>query len=282
MVLLYAILVFYTIVVLLKIIWGISGSNLSLLADGLDSLQNIFTLSTAVFFFRLSQKGRDETHHFGHTRYDAFGALLVGVFQIFVSGILGTVTLFKFGMVPEKESLKTSVISLFLMIGVTSGLFYASKKLKSEVISAEFFHEFIDLVQTAMVVFSTYLSIELRPEINSVFAFFISILLFSSGVRSIWRAEKFLLDWAPPPELISDMRKVIESQGVRLRDIKVSLLAQQKIRVEINVQADGELTLEEAHRISHQIEDEMRREAKQLGFEIENCTVHVEPMGAHR
>jgi len=276
---LYLIIVFYVIVVLLKIIWGISGDNLSLLGDGLDSLKNIITLSIASFFFKLSQKGPDETHHFGHIRYDVFGSLIVGVFQIFISGILGTFTIFKFGMVPKSESLQTSIISFFLMIVVVFGLFYVSKKIGSEVIRTEFFHELVDLIQTASVVISTYLSINVKPEINSVFALFIAFLLFIFGVRSLWRAERFLVDRAPSSKIVNEMKKIIESQGVQLRKIKASLTAHQKLRVEINIQIDGKTPLYDAHRISHIVEDKLIKEMKNLGFEIENCAVHIEPLG---
>ncbi|MCS7212711.1 MAG: cation diffusion facilitator family transporter [Candidatus Calescibacterium sp.] len=280
--LLVPIIVFYLAVVFFKIFWGITGKNLSLLADGLDSVKNVVTLVIAFFFSRISRKGVDETHHFGHTKYDSLGAVVISIFQIFVSGITMTVVFFKFGQIPEEKSVDHSFFSFILMFFVVFGVYFASKRYRSESIRAEFWHEFSDLIQTGFVLISTYISVNYFPLVNSIFALFVSLFLLCSGIRTFLRVEKFIMDWAPPPSVISAVKEIVSKhKNVLLRENRLSISAENKVRVELTIQLEGNIFLQEAHNISHIIEKDIKDKLKDIGFEVENIVIHVEPSGAH-
>ncbi|MDT7906901.1 MAG: cation diffusion facilitator family transporter [Candidatus Calescibacterium sp.] len=278
---LFIILVFYSFVVALKIIWGITGKNLALFSDGVDSLKNIFTLSLSIFFWNLSRSGRDITHHWGHIKYDSFGSLIIGIFQIFISGVSGTYIIFKFNQIPQKSSLMTSFFSFVLMIFVVLSLFLISRKLKSEAIRAELLHETTDLIQTLFVFISTFVSINYISFINSAFALFIASVLLLNGILTIWRAEKFLVDWAPPRNVLQKIESILSESRVSTRDIKASLSSNNTLRLELILQVDGQTPISEAHKIAHSIEEKITLELEKIGVKVENCSIHIEPLGAH-
>jgi cation diffusion facilitator family transporter len=278
---LFIILVFYSFVVALKIIWGITGKNLALFSDGVDSLKNIFTLSLSIFFWNLSRSGRDITHHWGHRKYDSFGSLIIGIFQIFISGVSGTYIIFKFNQIPQKSSLMTSFFSFVLMIFVVLSLFLISRKLKSEAIRAELLHEATDLIQTLFVFISTFVSINYISFINSAFALFIASVLLLNGILTIWRAEKFLVDWAPPRNVLQKIESILSESRVSTRDIKASLSSNNTLRLELILQVDGQTPISEAHKIAHSIEEKITLELEKIGVKVENCSIHIEPLGAH-
>lgn len=279
---LFFILLFYSVVVILKIFWGAEGKNLGLLADGLDSVKNVATLLIAFLFSRISLKERDETHHFGHTKYDSLGAIIISFFQVFVAGIMITVVFFKFGQVPEAKSVRDSFVSFLLMALVVLGVFFSARRYKSEAISAEFWHELTDLIQTAFVLISTYVSVKYLPIVNSIFALFIAFLLLISGIRTFLRVEKFIMDWAPPSVVLNSIESVVSKyKNVFLRENKSLMSAERKLRIELTLQIDGNATLTEAHEIAHLIEEDVKTRVSDMGFEVENIVIHVEPKGSH-
>lgn len=283
MMLLRFIFLIYILTTVFKILSGIISGNNALFSDGVDSLKNLMTLFLSAFFFSLSQEGADKTHHWGHKKYDAFGSLIISVFQIFISGTTATYVILNFKKVPEEVSLKYSVASLLMMaiVIILFALYIRDKK--SSAMRNEFFHEVIDLIQTFFVVVSTYLSLKFLPEINSIFSLLICVLLFLNGAIGIFRAEKFLVDRAPSQELISKIKELIleENNYISVREIKTSFSSERTIRLELVIQIDGKFSLQEAHEIAHQIEQNLRHKLKEINLEVENCSIHFEPKGAH-
>gem|GEM_PF-571682 len=277
------IFIIYVSTTIFKIISGIISGNNALFSDGVDSLKNLMTLFLSAFFFNLSQEEADKTHHWGHKKYDAFGSLIISVFQIFISGITATYVILNFKRAPEEVSLKYSVASLVMMtiIIILFALYIRDKK--SSAMRSEFFHEAIDLLQTFFVVVSTYLSLKFLPEINSIFSLIICALLFLNGAVGIFRVEKFLVDRAPSQELISKIKELVleEKSDISVREIKTSFSSERTIRLELTIQIDGNFSLQEAHNIAHQIEQNLKQKLKEINLEVENCSIHFEPKGAH-
>ncbi|GBD03162.1 Ferrous-iron efflux pump FieF [bacterium HR19] len=273
----------YILTTVFKILSGLISGNNALFSDGVDSLKNLMTLFLSAFFFNLSQEEADRTHHWGHKKYDAFGSLIISVFQIFISGVTATYVILNFRKVPEEVSLKYSVASLLMMtiIIILFALYIRDKK--SSAMRSEFLHEAIDLLQTFFVVISTYLSLKLLPEINSIFSLLICVLLFLNGAIGIFRVEKFLVDRAPSQELISKIKEFVleDNNDISVRELKTSFSSERTIRLELVIQIDGRFSLQEAHAIAHQIEQNLRRKMKEINLEVENCSIHFEPKGAH-
>ncbi len=281
MFLFYIVLVLYLATIFLKVVWGILGNNNALFADGLDSTKNLITLFISFLFFRLSKQAPDKTHHFGHSKYDAFGSLIIGISQIFFAGIAGTTVFFTFGQKPYHTSLMHSLISLIFMGIVVLFLFFLFRRLGSEAIKSEFWHEFIDLLQTAGVFISTYLSLNFVPEVNSIFAGGISALLLINGIKSVISAEKPLVDRAPSDSVINTILSTAKEYDIDVRDLKTSISGKDVIRVEVSIQIDKEIGIQDAHSIAHAFENSVIMNLKKLGFRVENFAVHIEPRGAH-
>lgn len=268
--------IIYLLSTVLKIFWGIKDNNLSMLSDGLDSVKNVVTLSTSYIFFRVSQQRADITHHFGHGKYDIFGAVIIGAFQIFFAGITITASILKFGESPLETSLLHSVISFVIMVVVVLSVFYFARKYKSEALKAEIWHELSDLVQSLLVILSTFLSIRYFPYINSFFAMSVSVILLIGGIRAILLIEKFLLDKAPPAVVTSVISKV-NMEKVSIKDVKSLVSGKNKVRIELTIGIDGEMQLGQAHKLGHEIESEIVERLKNIGWIVENFVIHIEP-----
>ena len=80
-----------------KIAAGVFGRSSAMLADGVHSLSDLLTDIIVIAFVRVSSKGRDRSHEFGHGKYETLATLLVSLIlivvaaQMMVSGI-GSIT----------------------------------------------------------------------------------------------------------------------------------------------------------------------------------------------
>lgn len=281
MVVVYIVLL-YVVSIFLKIFWGLSGDNISLFADGMDSLKHVFTLSMAAYFSEVSRKDKDERHPFGHTRFDSFGAMMIAAFQIFVAGIVMTTSVFKFGQVPKPHSLKDSAFSFLIMLVVTSSVYFYARRRRSESLRAEFWHELSDLLQTGLVLVSTYISLRHFAVANSILALLISVFLLLNGVGTLWRIKTFITDQAPPLFISRALQEVVSRYDIfSLKEEKTLMSAENKVRTELTVQLRYDTSFDVAHDLAHIMEGEIKMRLKELGFEVENIVTHIEPVDAH-
>ena len=85
-----------------------------------------------------------------------------------------------------------------------------------------------------------------------------------------------MMDTACDKETIAEMRTVILAQeGVRGIDHLQTRLFGARIYVDVEIMADGELGLREAHGIAERVHEAIERNFK----EVKHCMVHVNPDG---
>ena len=62
-----------------KIVVGILGSSITIIADAINNLSDMGNNFIVIFGFKLSNKPADSEHPFGHARYEQIMALIVAV-----------------------------------------------------------------------------------------------------------------------------------------------------------------------------------------------------------
>ena len=74
---------------------------------------------------------------------------------------------------------------------------------------------------------------------------------------------------------------ILSESNVSVRDIKASLSSSNTLRLEVTLQVDAQTPIFDAHQIAHSVEDKIISELGKVGVKVENCSVNVEPIGAH-
>lgn len=68
-----------------KIIAGVLGQSAAMVADGIHSLSDLLSDVVVIAVTRISSKGRDRDHHFGHGKYEALATLMMSIVLIIIS-----------------------------------------------------------------------------------------------------------------------------------------------------------------------------------------------------
>lgn len=268
-----------------KVIAGIVGHSSAMVADGIHSLSDFATDIVVIVFVKVSGKERDNTHHYGHGKFETFATMLISFALFFVGvGILITGTGKIIDSLQGELLEKPGYIALYAaLISIISkeALFWwtkiEAKKLNSQAMIANAWHHRSDAfssVGTAIGIAGAILLGDnwriLDPFAGIVVSIFILKVAWDIAIPSVDE----LLDSSLPMSTEKEIELIIsKTAGIKgfhnLRTRKIGEI----ISVEVDIRVDKEMTVEIAHQIATEIENTLRyRFGKKT-----HVIIHIEP-----
>ena len=273
------------ILTVLKIIAGIVGRSTAMVADGLHSLSDLLSDIVVIVFVKISSKGRDKNHDYGHGKFETFATLIISLMLIVVaanlmSGGIGKIRLILDGgevSSPGMIALWAAVASIVLKEILYRYTIIQGKALNSPMMIANAWHHRSDafssigsLLGIAGAIFLGDKFVILDPITGCV----ISVFIFVMAVKMSVPAIKELLDVSLPDDVeakIEETAKTIPGV-IDLHELKTRREGP-GIVMEGHLVLDSEISLKEAHNISKKVEDALRKE---FGQETQ-ISLHLEP-----
>ncbi|MFT0813693.1 cation diffusion facilitator family transporter [Synechococcus sp. OH20] len=274
---LYVTLGLNVLVFSVKLILGLTTGSLSLVADALhssaDSASNILALLAA----RFSSPEPDEEHPYGHSKFEAIGAMGIAAFLGMASFEILSTAVGRF--FEPQPPLQVDGLTLTLMVGVLGiNLFVAfyerswGKALSSSLLLADARHTLSDVWVTLTVLLGLagihYWGI---PWLDQVLAVPVGLLVFWSGWEVLRENVPFLTDRvAIPPKTLREL--VLSLPGVLdCHDITSRGIPGQMIFIEMHMVVEP-LDVESAHRITEAVEQLLQERYGPV-----RVTIHLEP-----
>lgn len=273
------------ILTVFKILAGVVGRSTAMVADGLHSLSDLLSDIIVVVFVKISAKGRDKDHDYGHGKFETFATLIISLMLIVVaanlmSGGIGKIRLILSGgevSSPGMIALWAAVASIALKEILYRYTIIQGKALNSPMMIANAWHHRSDafssvgsLVGIAGAIFLGDKFVILDP----ITGCFISIFIFVMAVKMSVPAIKELLDVSLPDDIeakIEETAKTIPGV-IDLHELKTRREGP-GIIMEGHLVLNSEISLKEAHNISKKVEEALRRE---FGSETQ-ISLHLEP-----
>ena len=275
---LYVTLGLNLLVFLVKLGLGLATGSLSLVADALhssaDSVSNILALLAA----RFSSPEPDEEHPYGHSKFEAIGALGIAAFLGMASFEILSAAVGRF-FKPQPPQLRIDGLTLTLMLGVLGiNLFVAfyerswGKALSSSLLLADARHTLSDVWVTLTVLLGLagihYWGI---PWLDQVLAVPVGLLVLWSGWEVLRENVPFLTDRvAIPPKTLREL--VLSLPGILdCHDITSRGIPGRMIFIEMHMVVEP-LDVESAHRITEAVEQLLQERYGPV-----RVTIHLEP-----
>ena len=273
------------ILTVLKIIAGIVGRSTAMVADGLHSLSDLLSDIVVIVFVKISSKGRDKNHDYGHGKFETFATLIISLMLIVVaanlmSGGIGKIRLILDGgevSSPGMIALWAAVASIVLKEILYRYTIIQGKALNSPMMIANAWHHRSDafssigsLLGIAGAIFLGDKFVILDPITGCV----ISVFIFVMAVKMSVPAIKELLDVSLPDDVeakIEETAKTIPGV-IDLHELKTRREGP-GIIMEGHLVLDSEISLKQAHDISKKVEEALRKE---FGQETQ-ISLHLEP-----
>jgi len=268
-----------TLVSLKFLAWLLSDSVAilsSLIDSGLDTLASVVTL-IAVSHALLPA---DREHRFGHGKAEAIAALgqsafIAGsaLFLIFESGNrLMRPQPIDYGHL----AISVMVVSILLTLGLVCFQNYVVARTKSVAIGADSAHYKADLLVNSGIIASLILTTHLNtPIADPLIAFAVALYILHTARKIGITALDALMDRELSEHDRERITKIVQTHAeVRgLHDLRTRTAGTQPF-IQLHLELPGDMTLDNAHTISDQVEEHLLRE-----FPGAEVIIHQDPEG---
>ena len=274
------------VLLVLKFLAGIIGHSSAMVADAVHSLSDFITDVVVIVFVRIAGKPQDESHDYGHGKYETLATAIIGVVLLFVGvGILinslKSIVAVWNGVVLEAPSIlafvaaAVSIVSKEILYQYTV---YKGKKFNSKAVIANAWHHRSDAFSSIGTLIGIGGAIFLGEQwrvLDPVAAFVVSLFIIKVSVELVKPCLDELLEKSLPKEMEDKILAIILSHPevssphhLRTRYIG------NNIAIEVHIRMDGSMALKDAHEITKRIEASLKEE---FGPET-HIGIHMEPV----
>ena len=268
------------ILALFKLLAGFLSGSLAMLTDAIHSFSDLFTDVIVFFALKWSLKNPDEEHPYGHGKIENIAAVIVGILLVEV-GVFFFYEAIKDFLTGHVAKLHNPIALWAAAISIVfkEGLFHITRflagRIKSEALYANAWHHRSDALSSVVAlagIGASFLGFAYGDLIGAVI---IAVILMFIGIKIVKKNGNILVEASVPVEILKKCEAMIKKNaeikgysGLRLRQVGKDIYG------EVNIQLDADLSIEEGHRIAHNLKQNIFSEIEDL----KHISVHVDPV----
>lgn len=264
-----------------KLFAGIFGHSAALISDAIHSASDIISTVVVMIGMHISSKDADEEHEYGHDRLECIAAILLAVILaatgigVGYSGIMSILhSAYQAIQIPGVAALIAAAVSIVtkeLMFQYTKVI---ASRIRSTSLMADAWHHRSDALSSIgslLGVLGARLGFPICDPIASII---ICIFILKAAYDIFMDAARKLTDTSCDSDVERQMLDAALSiKGVKRVDSLRTRQFGSRLYVDMEVAADGELSLYDAHQIAEQVHDKLEAD-----FPIvKHCMVHMNP-----
>ena len=269
-----------------KLIAGFVGRSGAMIADGIHSASDFATDIVVLLFVRISAKPKDEDHDYGHGKYETLATVVIGVALAAVAiGILVD-SAERIAQVLRGESIArpgiVALVAAAVSIVAKEALYWytmlTAKRVDSPALKANAWHHRSDAfssIGTLIGIGGAYFLSEQWRVLDPIAAIVVGALIIKVAYDLVMPGLNELLERSLPKEqedeivaLVLADKRLSDVHNLKTRRIGIG------IAVELHVRVRGDMTVNESHAITRNIEQLLRQ---QYGDRTQ-VIIHIEPL----
>ncbi len=268
------------ILAVIKSFTGIIGRSYALLADGVESVMDIFSSTIVYSGFKISSIPPDHNHPFGHGRAESLAAMVVSL-SLVSAGVIIAIQSVRELFIPHVGPHPATLIILLLVI-ITKELlfrflFKAGQSYESTAMISDAWHSRSDALTSLAAFVGISITLIGGTKYNSAdewAALFASGIILYNGIRLFKVALGEIMDEAVDPTIETRVRQVAE-QIRRVRAVEKCRVRKSGYGyfLELHIEVDGHMTVIESHDVAHQVKDALLKSE----IKVIDATIHIEP-----
>lgn len=275
------------LLLIFKFAAGWLGHSSAMIADAVHSLSDFVTDIIVLLFINISSKPKDESHDYGHGKYETLATSIIGIVLLCVGvGLFwesaGKIIGFYFrGEVLESPG-KIALIAALVSIVVKELLFRVTlivgRRENSQALIANAWHHRSDAfssIGTALGIGGAILLGDKWRILDPLAAVIVSVFIVRVSVKLILPAINDLLEKSLPPEVEDEILNIIEeTPGVKNPHNLCTRRIGNDFAIEVHIRVDGTTTVARAHELTRNIENKLRNKFGPAT----HIMLHVEPI----
>ena len=253
----------------MKLTAGILTGSVSVLSEAVHSATDLVASVVAFVAVRRSLSPPDESHHYGHGRFENLAGIFEGIILLGVGGwvVFGAVDKILNGTELELLGLGIGVMALSAVVNlfVSRWLLRVARETDSRALEAEGYNLRTDVWGAAGVALGLAAALATGwTVLDPIIAALIGLAILWTALRLISGSTRVLLDESLPPRELELIEQVIEGEvrsdpNIRgFHKLRARKSGPQRY-IDFHLQLKAETTLGEAHKISDGLEERIRR-----------------------
>ncbi len=262
-----------------KFIVGLIANSSAMISDAVHSASDVFSTVVVMIGVNVSHEGADKEHQYGHERLESIAAIVIAIVLAITGagiGFDGLLLIFSKNReipIPAGIALYAAVLSIIVKEWMFWYTRSAALKIKSDALLADAWHHRTDALSSIgsfIGIFGARMGFSVAEPIASVV---ISLFIIKAAYEIFIEAMNKIIDKSCDEEKLDDIKKAVYSiEGVKgIDDLKTRMFGN-KIYVDIEISANGDMSLNEAHELAHKVHDEVEEIEG-----VKHCMVHVNP-----
>ncbi len=269
-----------------KLIAGFVGRSGAMIADGVHSVSDFATDIVVLLFVRISAKPKDEDHDYGHGKYETLATVVIGVALAAVASGILVDSAERIAQVLRGESIArpgiVALVAAAVSIVAKEALYWytmlTAKRVDSPALKANAWHHRSDAfssIGTLIGIGGAYFLSEQWRVLDPIAAIVVGALIIKVAYDLVMPGLNELLERSLPKEqedeivaLVLADKRLSDVHNLKTRRIGAG------IAVELHVRVQGNMTVNESHAITRNIEQLLRQ---QYGDRTQ-VIIHIEPL----
>lgn len=268
-----------------KILAGVLGRSSAMIADGVHSLSDLLSDVVVLVFTRISSKGQDRDHSFGHGKFETLATLIISILLVAVGAnllssgvrnIMGVIN----GEILERPgyvALVAAVVSIVAKEIIYHATVRTGRKTGSTAVIANAWHHRSDAFSSVGSLIGIGGALVLGDKwtvLDPLASCVISVAIIVVAVKMAMPSLAELLEASLPEEIEDEILATASSvEGVNdVHELKTRRNGMSFI-IDAHIAVDPDISVVEAHDISTNVENALR---ERYGRETQ-INIHVEP-----
>ena len=266
---------------LFKLLAGIFADSGAMVSDAVHSASDVFSSLIVIIGVKMSAKASDREHPYGHERFECVAAIVLAVILCITGLFIGRSAIGQIAdghahetAVPGMLALAAAVISIISKEAMYWYTRHYAKRLDSGALMADAWHHRSDALSSVGALVGIAGARMGFPVLDKIASLIICVFIVKAAYDIFMDAVSKMVDHSCGEETEQEILQCAAQQdGVLGVDLIQTRVFGNKIYVDIEICADGAITLAESHEIAERVHDAIEQSFPQ----VKHIMVHVNP-----
>ncbi|MDE5717759.1 MAG: cation diffusion facilitator family transporter [Lachnospiraceae bacterium] len=264
-----------------KLLAGILAHSGAMISDAIHSASDVFSTVVVIIGIRISRKDSDKNHPYGHERLECVAAIVLATILAATGLGIGYSAVMKIAggdiaalEAPGILALAAAAISIAVKEAMYQYTKVHARRIDSGVLMADAWHHRSDALSSVGALIGIGGARLGYPILDPVASVVICVFIEKAAYEIFMDAVDKMVDKACDEETEGALRECAAAQeGVLGVDLLHTRVFGNKIYVDIEICADGEETLRQAHETAERVHDSIEKNFPK----VKHIMVHVNP-----
>jgi len=262
----------------IKFVAGSITASISLIADGINSLSDVFPSFAVAVGIRISERPPTEEFPYGFHKIENFVSLFISLAIFYGGYAMITEALDRFGKLQIIQNpiigVMTAIVSVITLFLISTYKIKIGRQTNSPSLTADGEHSRVDVFASLAVLIGVSGSFFGLYIMDAIAAIVASVFVIRAGYEIFKDSAKVLLDASVPYETRNKIKEIaLETSGVKkVRDIRARGSGKYFF-AELNIETDANVDFEKAQILAEKLKTNIRGRLKN----IDNVLILLEP-----